>query len=69
MPGTPKFLGLNMTGPIFFQTRNSPFQRKLSTYYCLFMFCRLSCHIVELLFFYIIVAFSVLIHLCCLYFY
>ena len=50
MPGTLKVLGSDLTGPVFFfQRGNSHFQKKkMMDFFCLLMFCRLSCHIVEL---------------------
>ena len=49
VPGTAKVLGLNLTGRAFLQTGNG-FKNNLSAYYCLLLFCRLSCHLVELIF-------------------
>ena len=56
MPGTAKVLGSNLTRSVFFfQTGNVPFHKKLSAHY-------LPSYVLSA-FFYIIVAFSVLVYL------
>ena len=48
---TAKVLGSNLAGLVFFQTVNIQFQKNCSLIICLLMFCRLTCHIIELFFF------------------